>query len=165
MEQKTGKSGTEQQSSDRSVTKEELRLRQTQRRTQIEKRKKGRRLILGAGTLAVMLLLAGVLMSCRKKDSSGENTDPSILQGVWRYDEWTVYEFDGRGKGCLCLEDTVDYEFHYSVEGSLLRLDYVPDYVQDCEYTFRLEAGSLILTGGSGTAEPGRIYELTRRKK
>ena len=165
MEQKQGKTPAGEQPVRKSMTKEELRQQQARRHEQREKRKKRRRLILAAAILAAVLLLAGILLLCLKKDSSGKNTDPSVLRGVWRYDEWTVYEVDGRGKGCLCLDDTVDYEFTYSVEGSLLRLDYAEDYVQDCEYTFSLEKDRLILTGGSGTADPGRVYELTRRKK
>ena len=43
-------------------------------------------------------------------------------------------------------------------------MDYALDYVTDCEYAFTVERDKLTLVGGNGTAEPGKVYELTKQE-
>ena len=83
---------------------------------------------------------------------------------MWYYDPYTEYEFDGDGRGCLCLDSESHFEFRYQATEGTLHLDFVPDYVTDCRYTYTVEGDKLTLIGGEGTAEVGKVYELTRVK-
>lgn len=84
------------------------------------------------------------------------------LQGQWVYDEYTQYEFDGNGKGCMCLED-LHYAYTYTVDKNELYLDFEDDSLHDCAYTFTLNENKLVLVGGEGTV--GGTYELYKGDK
>jgi len=84
----------------------------------------------------------------------------SELLGVWRYDQYTEYEFSEKGQGCLCVDD-VHYEYRYKVSGNTIKLDFVDDVVRDCEYTFSVEGKSLTLIGGEGTDKG--TYKLSKQ--
>ena len=127
------------------------------------KRRKARRrkiAIVSAVALAVLVLL--IVLIC--KGCAGGKKDLSVLQGTWYYDQYTEYEFDGKGNGCMCIDKTNHYEFTYDIDGDTLKVDYALDYVTDCEYAFTVERDKLTLVGGNGTAEPGKIYELTKQE-
>lgn len=81
------------------------------------------------------------------------------FQGIWKYDEYTKYEFDGNGNGngCMYLED-LHYEYTYTVSNNELRLDFVDDSVRDRTYTFSIDRNTLTITGGEGTV--GGTYKL-----
>ena len=38
------------------------------------------------------------------------------------------------------------------------------DHEKDADYTFSVKNGVLTMTGGEGSVEPGRVYELTRQE-
>ena len=61
-------------------------------------------------------------------------------------------------------DETNHYEFTYDIDGDTLKVDYALDYVTDCEYAFTVERDKLTLVGGNGTAEPGKVYELTKQE-
>lgn len=86
----------------------------------------------------------------------------SVLQGTWRYDEYTEYEFDGNGNGCMCVDEKTHFKFRYNISGNTVSMDFVLDYVVDCEYEFSVNGEQLTLIGGKGTATPGQEYVLVR---
>ena len=111
---------------------------------------------------ALLIVILIVVLIC--KGCAGGKKDLSVLQGTWYYDQYTEYEFDGKGNGCMCIDKTNHYEFTYDIDGDTLKVDYALDYVTDCEYTFTVEQDKLTLVGGNGTAEPGKVYELTKQE-
>lgn len=119
-----------------------------------------RRIIIGIAVLAWILLILIIAVIC--KSCSGNRGDLAALQGVWRYNQHTEYEFDGKGNGCMCVEGTNHYVFTYIIDGDTLKIDYALEYVTDCEYDFALENNVLTLIGGKGTANPGQEYTLVR---
>ena len=133
-------------------------------RKRIAARKRRMRRIRAAviGTLFLAVLIIIILLICR---GCGSKDNLSVLTGNWRYDEYTVYEFDGKGSGCMCLDGNTHYEFAYSIDGDLLKLDFALDYVTDCEYTFKVDKESLTLVGGKGTANPGQEYMLAKTEE
>lgn len=131
-----------------------------------EQAAKKRRTLKGVAVLAVAVFAAALaIITAFSINSSSKSTENAKqLGGVWYYDAYTEYEFDGNGNGCMCIDETNHYEFKYTVKGDTLKIDYVPDYVGDCEYTFKLKGDRLTLIGGKGTSEPGREYNLERVK-
>lgn len=92
-----------------------------------------------------------------------ENTKGLLqFQGKWVYDEYTAYEFDGAGNGCMCLED-IHYKYTYTVDNNELKIDFKDDSLHDCTYTFTLNDNKLMLVGGEGTV--GGTYELHKNDK
>lgn len=73
----------------------------------------------------------------------GGKKDLSVLQGTWYYDQYTEYEFDGKGNGCMCIDKTNHYEFTYDIDGDTLKVDYALDYVTDCKYTCSVDCDFL----------------------
>lgn len=45
------------------------------------------------------------------------NSDSDVVQGIWTYDQYTQYEFDGCGNGWLRL-DTERYDYTYKIVGT-----------------------------------------------
>lgn len=123
-------------------------------------RKRRQRIIACSSVLTLIFLITVIAMIC--KSCSGNKDNLAVLQGVWHYDLYTEYEFDGKGNGCMCIEETNHYEFTYTIDGDILKIDYALDYVTDCEYDFKLENNKLTLIGGKGTATPGQEYILER---
>ena len=69
---------------------------------------------------------------------------------------------DGKGGGCMCIDEKDHYEFTYDITGDAVSIDFKSDNVVDCQYTFSVDSDKLTLTGGEGTAQPGAVYELTK---
>lgn len=116
--------------------------------------------IVSACVLALVLLAAAVVMVCKSR--FGSEGDLTALKGVWRYDPYTEYTFDGKGGGYMCIGEPNHYAFTYTADGDTLKIDFAFDYVTDCEYNFELENDQLTLIGGKGTANPGQKYTLER---
>ena len=130
------------------------------RKAAIKRRKRQRTVI--ASLLALIFIVIFIVLIC--KGCAGGKKDLSVLQGTWYYDQYTEYEFDGKGNGCMCIDKTNHYEFTYDIDGDTLKVDYALDYVTDCEYTYTVDCEKLTLLGGNGTAEPGKAYELTKQE-
>ena len=130
------------------------------RKAAIKRRKRQRAVIVSLFALLIVILI--VVLIC--KGCAGGKKDLSVLQGTWYYDQYTEYEFDGKGNGCMCIDKTNHYEFTYDIDGDTLKVDYALDYVTDCEYAYTVEKDKLTLVGGNGTAEPGKVYELTKQE-
>lgn len=130
------------------------------KRMSAKKRKARQRKIAVVSALALAVLALIIVLIC--KSCAGENYNNADLSGVWHYDQYTEYEFDGEGKGCMCLDSTNHFEFTYKAEDGTLYLDFALDYVTDCQYTYTVDGDKLTLIGGKGTAEVGKAYELTK---
>ncbi len=130
------------------------------RKAAIKRRKRQRAVIVSL--LALLFVVIFIVLIC--KGCAGGKKDLSVLQGTWYYDQYTEYEFDGKGNGCMCIDKTNHYEFTYDIDGDTLKVDYALDYVTDCEYTYTVDGDKLTLVGGNGTAELGKAYELTKQE-
>ena len=145
-----------------SVPQARATTRTSHKRMRAKRRKARRRKIAVVSALALAVLVLVIVLIC--KGCAGGKKDLSVLQGTWYYDQYTEYEFDGKGNGCMCIDKTNHYEFTYDIDGDTLKVDYALDYVTDCEYAFTVERDKLTLVGGNGTAEPGKVYALTKQE-
>ena len=128
------------------------------KRMSAKKRKARQRRMAVVSVAVLALLVLIIVLIC--KSCAGGNYDNADLSGVWHYDQYTEYEFDGEGKGCMCLDGSNHFEFTYKAEDGTLYLDFALDYVTDCQYTYSVEGEKLTLAGGEGTV--GGTYNLTR---
>ena len=158
-----GNSPTRRQSSPQTRTTARPGRYLSPKRMSAKKRKARQRKIAVVSALALAVLVLIIVLICR--GCAGGNYDNADLSGVWHYDQYTEYEFDGEGKGCMCLDGTNHFEFTYKAEDGTLYLDFALDYVTDCQYTYTVDGDNLTLVGGKGTAEVGKVYELTLVKE
>lgn len=84
-------------------------------------------------------------------------SDLNAFEGTWIYDAYTSYEFDGKGNGCMRLEE-LSYEYTYTVQDDELKINFKDNSVRDCTYTFSIKDDTLTIIGGEGTV--GGTYEL-----
>lgn len=126
------------------------------------KNKDHQRILASVLVVALAVLVLIVTLVC--KNYADRNKAITELLGVWHYDQYTEYEFGEKGNGCICLDNSSHFEFTYKVEDDTLYLDFALDYVTDCQYTFSVDGEKLTLVGGEGTAEAGKVYELTKNK-
>lgn len=131
------------------------------RHTNRKRRRNHKRKIILISALVVALLVLVIVLLC--KGCNENKSTNSELAGVWYYDQYTEYEFDAKGNGCMCLDCNNHFEFTYKAEDDILYLDFALDYVTDCQYTYTVNGDKLTLVGGEGTAEVGKVYELTKK--
>lgn len=141
-----------------------------QKRRTAKKRKQHRLLGISAAVLAIILLAILIIVVAKSCSSGGDvpkGTDvlngTDVLSGTWDLDGVTVYQFDGNGHGSLNLPSNT-YPFTYEIKDNELRIDFESDAARDADYTFSVKNGVLTMTGGEGSIEPGRVYELTRQE-
>ena len=135
-----------------------------QKRRTAKKRKQHRLLGISAAVLAIILLAILIIVVAKSCSSGGDvpnGTD--VLSGTWDLDGVTVYQFDGNGHGSLNLPSNT-YPFTYEIKDNELRIDFESDAARDADYTFSVKNSVLTMTGGEGSIEPGRVYELTRQE-
>lgn len=128
-------------------------------RRKARKRRARQRGIVIVSAIVLALLILVIVWICKGCSSNDMNTE---LVGVWKYDQYTEYEFKDTNSGCMCLDNNTHYEFAYSIKDNILHIDFALDYVTDCQYTYTLEGDKLTLVGGEGTAEVGKVYSLTK---
>lgn len=128
-------------------------------RRQAAKTAKVKKITAAVITVSVLFAITAAIIIFKVCQKNG---DPSVLKGVWYYDQYTEYEFDGCGKGCMCIDGSEHFEFDYKISGDTVKVDFLLNYVTDCEYKFTVKNDDLTLIGGEGTAEPGREYSLKR---
>lgn len=128
-------------------------------RRQAAKAAKVKKITAAVITVSVLFAITAAIIIFKVCQKNG---DPSVLKGVWYYDQYTEYEFDGEGKGCMCIDGSEHFEFDYKISGDTVKVDFLLNYVTDCEYKFTVKNDDLTLIGGEGTAEPGREYSLKR---
>ena len=102
-------------------------------------------------TIAITFIVLFALLSSK--------TELETIKGTWVYDQYTKYEFDGEGNGCMRLED-LHYKYTYNVLDNKLILNFEDDAVHDCTYTFEVKENTLTIVGEEGTV--GGTYELTK---
>ena len=119
-------------------------------------KRRQRRLTIITVILAAVMILSIILIV---KSCSGSD----VLKGTWNLDGVTVYQFDGNGHRSLNLPSNT-YPFTYEIKDNELRIDFESDAARDADYTFSVKNGVLTMTGGEGSVEPGRVYELTRQE-
>ena len=110
--------------------------------------------------IAVIAVISIILF--KPSDTKNDPAKADALSGSWVYDQYTKYEFDGYGKGCMCLENT-HYEYSYKIDGNKLSMDFENEAVHDCSYTFSVKDNMLTIVGGEGTS--GGTYSLTKSKE
>ena len=118
-----------------------------------------RRLILCGLAVVVIILAVVSIFIFKPKDNVKAPSLPDVVLGTWVYDQYTKYEFDGYGKGCMCLEN-LHYEYAYEIDGNTLSMDFENEAVHDCSYTFSVNDNTLTIVGGEGTT--GGTYTLTK---
>lgn len=123
------------------------------------RRKRQERILYSSVLVLLVIFVVGLVMLL--KGCSGDKL-PKELQGRWRYDQNTLYEFAADGTGSLYLQDNIRYDFTCKAKDDTLYIDFKQDYVTDCEYSYFVDGYVLTITGGTGTATPGISYELTR---
>lgn len=117
-------------------------------------REKKKLFILTGAAIAIVVVFLFVLLVGGSKNDK--------LVGIWKYDQYTEYEFFEDGSGCLCVDD-VHYEYTYKISRDKLKLDFTEDVVRDCEYKFVVKNNNLTLIGGEGTDKG--TYELKKITK
>lgn len=133
---------------------ERILRRKRARAVMLRKRKRRRRIII---ICALSLVIIGIFIFIIK---SVQQKNAKSLVGNWRYDEFTVYEFEVDGKGCMRLEE-LSYDYTYTVKKDKLSLDFKDGSLHDCSYTFSINSNTLTLVGGEGTV--GGSYTLKRQ--
>ena len=84
-------------------------------------------------------------------------TSGGELEGLWKLDDITSYEFDGTGRGIL--HTAKDFPFAYSAENGVLSIDYDNDDGNDNTFGYSVEGIMLTLTRGEKT------YQLFKETK
>lgn len=124
------------------------------KRKKKQRKKKKFLIVLSISFISVVVLLSVYLI--KTKNLNGFD----VLKGSWKYDAYTTYEFNGKGEGCLCVEN-LHYDYTYSIAGDKLALDFWDASVRDCSYTFTIRDDVLVIVGGEGTI--GGTYELIKQ--
>lgn len=122
------------------------------RAAQRRRQKQKRRLLLLIFVLILAVITVIVITLANKPDAE--------IIGVWQYDEYTKYEFNKDGTGCLFADD-VHYEYTYKLSGDKIIINFEKDVVRDCDYTYSVEDDTLTLIGGDGT--DGGTYKLEKQ--
>lgn len=110
--------------------------------------------ILAIALVATVIFLAGKMVLSKERKAS------DLLRGTYVYDLYTEYDFDGKGKGCMRLEE-VEFPFVYEITGDKLQMKYEGNRIKDSTYRFALDGKTLTLHGEEGTV--GGTYVLTRK--
>lgn len=125
------------------------------------KRRQRQRMLTIVGLIVVIAVIAVILIFLFKpSDTKNDPAKADALSGSRAYDQYTKYEFDGYGKGCMCLSDT-HYEYSYKINGNTLSMDFENEAVHDCSYAFAVDGGELTIVGGEGTS--GGTYTLIKQ--
>ena len=114
--------------------------------------------VIGLAIVIVIIAIVSIILF-KPSNSKSDPATADVLSGAWVYDQHTKYEFDGYGKGCMCLENT-HYEYSYKIDGDKLSMDFENEAVHDCIYTFKVENNTLTIIGGEGTS--GGTYKLIK---
>lgn len=112
-----------------------------------------------AAVLVTVTLIIWIIIITAVYKTVTRNQGSAALKGVWVYDEYTQYEFDGKNKGCMSLE-SLQYEFEYTADGEILSIDFEDNSVRDCKYKYNVENNKLTFVGGEGTV--GGTYILNK---
>ena len=112
--------------------------------------------IICALVLAVIVL--GIVLLCRGC-SQNKTTDVFSFNGTYYIDDYTAYEFDGKGKGAMRLGETTRYVFEYTVKDDRISFNFEDDRVKDAAYSFTASKDTITLIENGGTT----TYTLTKK--
>ena len=110
--------------------------------------------IVSALILAAVVL--GIVLICR---SCSKTPDASDFDGTYYIDDYTAYEFDGKGKGAMCLGGTTRYVFDYSVKDDTVSFDFEDMKINDTSYIFILNGDTITITETNGA----NSYTMTKK--
>ena len=96
-------------------------------------------------TVVLAALVAGVVLICLSRSKGRE---VSVFNGTYHIDEYTAYEFNGKGKGAMCLGETTRYDFTYKVKDGKIIIDFKEKRIADASYTYTEGNGTIILLDG-----------------
>ena len=82
-------------------------------------------------------------------------TPASELEGIWKLDDITAYEFDGHDRGVM-LTAVDNYTFAYTAQDGKLNIDFDYEGATDSEYTYTINGDKLTMSRN------GKDYELTK---
>lgn len=71
------------------------------------------------------------------------------LEGLWKIDDITSYEFDGKGRGIIHTAE--GFPFSYSAENGVLYIDIDTDDAHDSRYEYTIDGLTLTLVRGDST--------------
>lgn len=89
------------------------------------------------------------------------NTDISLLNGTFVYNENVKYEFNENNKGILYDKDKT-YKFTYKIVNQQVTLSFEDETIHEATYTFYFVDNDLKMIGGKGTV--GGEYILKKEK-
>ena len=107
---------------------------------------------------AIIAILVGIIIvlltgKAGRPNSGTLPAGTAQFDGKYAIDSYTEYEFDGAGKGALCLGNTTRYIFDYSVHGDKVTFDYEDVKIPDMVYTYRFKGDDIIITLGDTDIE------------
>ena len=96
-------------------------------------------------TAVLAALVAGIVLICVSRSKGRE---VSVFNGTYHIDEYTAYEFNGKGKGAMCLGETTRYDFKYTVADGKITIDFEEENIADASYSFTEANGTITLLDG-----------------
>ena len=96
-------------------------------------------------TAVLAAVIAGIVLICVSRSKSREL---SVFSGVYHIDEYTAYEFNGKGEGAMCLGETTRYDFTYTVTDGKITVDFKDERITDASYSYTEENGEITLIDG-----------------
>lgn len=112
--------------------------------------------ILGIGIGSVALLIVSIVLMI----SSCLSHSP--VEGTWKLDSMTTYEFYNEEQGALITSFNKKYSFNYTLEDDLLTIDFADPKVTDSVYRFTVNDDRLTLVGVSNHVH-GKVHELRKQ--
>ena len=106
--------------------------------------------------LLLATLVLGIIFLCR---GCSKMQNASDFDGIYYIDDYTAYEFDGKGKGAMCLGETTRYVFDYSVKNGTVSFEYEDKRINDTTYTFTLNGNTITITETNGA----NSYTMTKK--
>ncbi len=106
--------------------------------------------------LLLATLVLGIILLCR---GCSKMQNASDFDGIYYIDDYTAYEFDGKGKGAMCLGETTRYVFDYSVKNGTVSFEYEDKRINDTTYTFTLNGNTITITETNGA----NSYTMTKK--
>ena len=83
----------------------------------------------------------------------------SDFKGTYAVDDYTAYQFDGKGHGALCLGDTTSYPFTYTLDGDTISFAFDDSRISGVMYDVMRRGRVLMIVEQNG------ISRYTMRKK
>ncbi len=96
-------------------------------------------------TAVLAAVIAGVVLICVSRSKSRE---AAVFRGTYYIDEYTAYEFNGKGAGAICLGETTRYDFTYKVKDGKITIDFKEDRITDASYSYTEKNGTITLLDG-----------------